>query len=66
MTIDKINSVYLNESDQYLQVFSEFCRFDNIDKEYLIIKGKNKDNIDKLFIIDATSRIELESMIGEY
>ena len=66
MTIDKMNSVYLNESDQYLQIFSEFCRFDNIDKEYLIIKGKNKDNIDKLFIIDATSRIELESMIGEY
>ena len=66
MTIDKMNSVYLNESDQYLQVFSEFCRFDNIDKEYLIIKGKNKDNINKLFIIDATSRIELESMIGEY
>lgn len=66
MTIDKMNSVYLNESDQYLQVFSEFCRFNNIDKEYLIIKGKNKDNINKLFIIDATSRIELESMIGEY
>lgn len=66
MTIDKMNSVYLDESDQYLQVFSEFCRFDNIDKEYLIIKGKNKDNINKLFIIDATSRIELESMIGDY
>ena len=66
MTIDKINSVYLNESDQYLQMFSEFCHFDNIDKEYLIIKAKNKDNINKLFFIDATSRIELESMIGDY
>lgn len=66
MTIDKINSVYLDESDQYLQMFSEFCRFDNIDKEYLVIKAKNKDNTNKLFFIDATSRIELESMIGDY
>lgn len=66
MTIDKINSVYLNEADQYLQIFSEFCRFNNIDKEYLIIKGKNKEGINKIFFIDGTIRMEFESMIGEY
>lgn len=66
MTVDKINSVYLNESDQYLQIFSEFCRFENIDKEYLVIKAKNKDGIDKIFLIDGTIRIEFETMIGEY
>jgi len=66
MTVDKINSVYLNEADQYLQIFSEFCRFANIDKEYLVIKAKNKDGIDKIFLIDGTNRIEFETMIEEY
>lgn len=66
MTVDKINSVYLNESDQYLQIFSEFCRFENIDKEYLVIKAKNKDGIDKIFLVDGTNRVEFETMIEEY
>lgn len=66
MTVDKINSVFLSESDQYLQIFSEFCRFNNIDKEYLIIKSRNKDGINKIFFIDGTIRMEFECMIGEY
>lgn len=66
MNIDKINDIFLKESDQYLQLFSEFCRFDNIDKDYLIIKGKNKDGINKLFMLDGTVRVELEGMITDY
>ena len=66
MTIDKINNTFLSDSDQYLQIFSEFCHFENTDKEYLIIKGKNKDNINKIFFMDSTNRLELETIIGEY
>ena len=66
MTVEKLNTVYLRESDQYLQIFSEFCRFENIDKDYLVIKAKNKDNKNMIFMIDGTSRTEFESMIGEY
>jgi hypothetical protein len=66
MTIERINSTFLNEADQYLQIFSEYCRFSNIDKDYLIIKGKNKDGINKFFLLDGTVRMEFESMIGEF
>lgn len=66
MTIKKINDKFLKESDQYLQLFIEYARFTNIDKEYLVIKAKNKDYIDKLFLLDSTIRMELESMIVEY
>lgn len=66
MTIDKLQNNYLQESDQYLQLFNEFCRFGNIDKEYLIIKGRNKDEETKMFLLDSTVRTELQSMIGDY
>jgi hypothetical protein len=66
ISIDKINDNFLKEPDQYLQVFTEFAKIVNMDKEYLIIKGKNKDNIDKLFFIDSTIRTELESMIDNF
>lgn len=66
MNIEKINKNFLKESDQYLQIFIEYAKFANIDKEYLIIKAKNKDGIDKIFLIDSTIRVELESMIGDF
>ena len=66
MTIDKLNNIFLNDSDQYLQMFSEFCRFDNVDKDYLIIKGKNKNGINKIFLLDGTIRSEFETLICEY
>jgi hypothetical protein len=66
MTIDKINDTFLQDSDQYLQIFSEFCRFDNMDKDYLIIKGKNKNGTNKIFMLDGTVRTEFETMIFEY
>ena len=66
INVEKLTSMYLNENDQYLQVFSEFCHFNNIDKEYLVIAGKNKDGVSKLFFIDSASRVELESMVGDY
>lgn len=66
MTTDKLNNAYLREADQYLQMFSDFCKFDNIDKEYLIIKARNKDSVTRMFMMDTTIRTELQSMIGEY
>ena len=66
MTAEKISDTFLRESDQYLQIFSEFCRFSNIDKDYLIIRGSNKDSDSKLFFIDSSSKLELETLISEY
>jgi hypothetical protein len=66
MTPEKLTSIYLEESDQYLQVFSEFCHFNNIDKEYFIIAAKNKDLVSKLFFVDSATRIELLSMVGDF
>lgn len=66
MNIDKLNNNFLKESDQYLQLFTEYARFSNIDKEYLVIKGENKDKDEKLFLLDSTLRIELESMINNF
>lgn len=66
MSIDKLNNTYLKEADQYLQMFSDFCKFENIDKEYLIIKARNKDNTTRMFMMDTTIRTELQSLIGEY
>lgn len=66
MNTDKLNNTYLREADQYLQMFSDFCKFDNIDKEYLIVKARNKDNTTRMFMMDTTIRTELQSMIGEY
>lgn len=66
MTVEKINNNYLIESDQYLQLYSTYCRFNNIDKEYLISRARNKDNKTIMFMLDTTIRTELESMIGEY
>ena len=66
MTVDRLQNVYMQESDQYLQLFSNFCKFANVDKEYLIVKAKNKDEVSKLFLLDSTVRTEFESMIGEY
>lgn len=66
MTVDKINNTYLREADQYMQMFSDFCKFENIDKEYLIVKGRNKDNSTRMFMMDTTVRTELQSLIGEY
>ena len=66
ITIDKLNNTFLKDSDQYLQIFSEFCKFNNINKEYLIIKAKNKDNINNIFMIDEDIKTEFEKMIFEY
>lgn len=66
MTVDKINGTYLREADQYMQMFSDFCKFENIDKEYLIVKARNKDNSTRMFMMDTTVRTELQSLIGEY
>lgn len=66
ITLDKLNDTFMKDSDQYLQVLSEFCKFNNIDKDYLIIKGKNKDNENVIFMINEDVRIEFEKMISEY
>ena len=66
MDINKIQNNYLKEEDQYLQLFATYCRFNNIDKEFLIIKAKNKDGKHILLMLDSTVRIELQTLIGEY
>lgn len=66
MTFDKIQNSYMLEADQYLHIYSNFCRFANIDKEYFAIKAKNKDNKNVIFFIDSTVRTELETLIGEF
>jgi hypothetical protein len=66
MTLEKLQKLYLQEADQYFQIYSNFCMFSNIDKNYFIIRAKNKDFQTKLFLLDSTIRTELETMIGEY
>ena len=66
MNIDKLGANYLAESDQYIQGFLTFDKLENIDKEYLIIFGVNKDNNNKIFFLDSTIRTELQTMISDY
>lgn len=63
MSIESIERNFLVEEDQFLQVFNSFDKFSNIDKEYIIVRGINKDGKTVLFFLDSTVRSELETMM---
>lgn len=65
-TIKKIEETYLRDSDQYISVFIMNTRIKNLDKEFLIIKAKNKNNKNKLFFLSANVRKQLEDMVKEF
>lgn len=66
MKVETLEKNYLNDKDQFLNIFIANTRIKNIDKEYLIIKAVNKSKESKLFFLDDSARQQLETMIKEY
>lgn len=57
---------YLSDSNEYIGSLFFDCKFINIDKSYTCIKAKNKNNINKLFLLDNGVKEQLMTMIKEY
>lgn len=66
LSMDKIQETYMSDDNQYVNEFCFNFKFSNIDKDYFCIKGKNKNNISKLFLLDSTTVIELKNLIESY
>lgn len=62
----KLQDEYLSDADQYYTIFQFNSRLKDIDKEFLIIKAKNKNGNIKLFFLDNGICKQLETMIKEY
>ena len=66
-TIEQIQDEYYGDSDQYVATLNiTNIRLYGIDKEYMIIRGKNKDKKVKLFLFDASMKEELNHLINTY
>lgn len=65
-TMTNLEENYGNDVDQYLSNYMIECRIKNLDKDYLIIKAKNKDGICKLFFIDNDNQRKIEELIDQY
>ena len=65
-TIESIGKDYTKDADQYVCDFMWSTRIGNIDKEFLIIKGKNKDNTSKLFFLDTDIENKLDDLIDKF
>lgn len=66
-TIDNIQSNYYGDSDQYVgTLMISSVRLLGVDKEYMVIRGKSKDKIVKIFLFDSSVQQELKSLIDSY
>lgn len=65
-TISTLEEEYGKDVDQYVSNYMIECRIKNLDKDYLIIKAKNKDSICKLFFIDNDNQRKIEELIEMY
>jgi len=66
-TVKEIQDKYFGDSDQYISTFIvSKVRFKGIDKEFMVVRGKNKDNNFKIFLIDSSIKTKLIKMIEEY
>ena len=65
-TIHDLEESYGKDIDQYISNYMIECRIRNLDKDYLIIKAKNKDGIAKLFFLDNDIQKKVEELIEMY
>lgn len=66
-TIEKIQSKYYGDSDQYVgTLIINNIRIYGVDKEYMIIRGKRKDKVVKIFLLDSAAQKELNFLIDSY
>jgi hypothetical protein len=65
-TLKSIEEGYGKDIDQYLSNYMIECRLKNIDKDYLVIKAKNKDGRCKLFFIDNDNQKKIEELVEMY
>lgn len=65
-TVEKLESTYFVEEDQYINNFLFFAKFKNIDKEYMFIKASNNKGEEKIFSLDISFRTQLQEKILEY
>ena len=65
-TIKTLEDEYGKDVDQYVSNYMIDCRINNLDKDYLIIKAKNKDGICKLFFLDNETQRNIEELVEQY
>ena len=66
-TIKSLQENYYGDSDQYVStLIADESRIYGIDKEYLMIRGKNKNGIIKIFLLDQNIKADLIHKIKEY
>lgn len=66
-TIEQLQEKYYGDSDQYVStLIVDEARLHGIDKEYMMIRGKTKDGITRIFLLDSTMRENLIHMIKSY
>ena len=66
-TIKQIEDTYFGDADQFVSTFIiSNTRLYGVDKEYMIIRGKTKDNKVRLFLFDSAMQEELIHLIKEY
>lgn len=65
-TIEKIQDSYLSNEDEYVSLFMFEARIEDMDKEYLFIKAKNKDEKSILFTMDSAVRQILLNKIADF
>lgn len=67
-TIKDIQGSYFGDADQYVStlMISNIHLYGAADKDYMIIRGKNKNKKVKLFLFDTSNKNDLEKLINEY
>ena len=66
-TMSDIMETYCTDSDQYISTLNApDSRIFGVDKEYTMIRGENKDNQSKIFLLDASILEELDQMVYEF
>jgi hypothetical protein len=66
MNVNRLNSSFLNEENEYIQLFQFNDVYRIIDAEYMIVKGKNKDKKSKLFVFSPIIKNKLVELIKAY
>lgn len=66
-SISSLEEKYYGDADQYVStLFIENMRIKGIDKEYMIIRGKNKDHKVFVFLLDVSITDKLTKLIEQY
>jgi hypothetical protein len=67
MTVEELQEKYYGDSDQYVAtLITDNSRLHGIDKEYMMIRGKSKDGLSKIFLLDSSIKEELKHKIEDY